>query len=247
MEDSSEFKRIFTCDEALDYLVEQLGISDAADLLTQDPLALLDKLSSLCTEMVTFQNITILSSLIGTIDVPSLDQIQSYHLAGRGGMFYGHNRFGFELLCALGYKAHMASGQVTKPDDHLVVIVDAMPNGDSDTPYLVDNGFGFPHHAAISLNFGTKSPVYNVGHSIFKITREGELYSRWSAKQGKKFLCASEYEKGENNFKWKKSFTFSATQNKIMNNVKGMNYATKSILGCPVISVLRYVRAKCFT
>ena len=185
MEDSSEFKRIFTCDEALDYLVEQLGISDAADLLTQDPLALLDKLSSLCTEMVTFQNITILSSLIGTIDVPSLDQIQFDHLAGRGGMFYGHNRFCFELLCALGYKAHMASGQVTKPDDHLVVIVDAMPNGDSDTPYLVDNGFGFPHHAAISLNFDTKSPVYNVGHSIFTITREGELYSRWSAKQGK--------------------------------------------------------------
>ena len=226
MEDSGEIGGIFTCSEALDYFETQLGISDAADALIRDPLALLEKSSFRYTERVPFQNITILSSPIGTIDVPSLEQIKSDHLAGRGGLCYGHNRFFCELLCALGYEAHLASGQVRKPGDHLVVIIDAMPNGNTDTPFLVNNGFGFPHHRAIPLDFETESPVYNLGHSIFKITREGELYTRFTAKQGKKFLCASEYEKGDN-FEWIRSFTFTTKPNSIANIVMGMGHPYK--------------------
>ena len=231
MEDCGQIEGIFTRTEALNYLTKQLDIIDAAHVLTRDPLALLEKLSIRYTERVPFQNITILSSPIGTIDVPSLDQIKSDHLSGRGGLCYGHNRFFCELLCALGYKAHMASGQVTNPDGHLVVIVDAMPNGDTGTPYFVDNGFGIPHHRPVPLDFETESPVYNLGHSIFKITREGELYTRWSAKQGTKFLCASEYEKGQNNFEWKKAFTFTTKPNTIANIVTGMDHSYKIRFG----------------
>ena len=228
MEDSGgQIEGIFTRTKALNYLETQLSIFDAADVLTRDPLALLEKLSIRYTERVPFQNITILASPVGTIEVPSVDQIKSDHLAGIGGLCYGHNRFFCELLCALGYKAHMASGQVTKPDGHLVVIVDAMPNGDTGTPYFIDNGFGIPHHRPVPLDFETESTVYNLGHSIFKITRNGELYTRWSAKQGKKFLCASEYDKGENNFEWSRSFTFTIKPNTIDNVMIGMDHSYK--------------------
>ena len=83
----------------------------------------------------------------------------------------------------------------------------------------------------VPLDFETESPVYNLGHSIFKITRDGELYTRWSAMKGKEFLCAAEYEKEENNLEWNKAFTFTTKPNTIANVERAMNHCYKNEFG----------------
>ena len=231
MEEGSQCEGIFTYQEALDFLENLLGISDASELLPRDPLSLLNKLSVRYLEVLPFQNITNMSAPIGAISVPSLEEIKSDHLTGRGGVCYGHNRFIFELLCAMGYKAHLSSGCVENPGDHLVVIVDAMPNGDTTTSYLLDNGFGFPHNQAIPLDFDTESPVYNLGHTIFKITREGDVYTRVTAKHGKTFVCSSEFDEEEAGFEWARTFTFTTKSNTVANILKAMDWSYKVRFG----------------
>ena len=231
MGDGNQIEGMFTFDEALDYLRNQLGISDATDALSRDPLGLLNKMSFQYSELVPFQNITNISCPIGTISVPSMEQIKSEHLSGRGGMCYGHNRFFFELICALGYKAHLAGAHAENPDGHLIVIIDAMPNGDNSTTYFFDNGFGYPHHQAVPLDFDRESPVYNLGHTLFKITRDGDLYTRLTAKHDKTFVCAYEYAKGHNKFEWSRSFTFTTGPIKIPHLVKSMNLPYKNVFG----------------
>ena len=216
---------IFTREEALSFLVKNFEMSDPMELLSKDPLRLLHQISGRYSETLPLQNISILHSPIQTICVPCLKKIKADRLAGRGGMCYGNNVFLCELLCALGYKAHVASASVVVPNDHIVVIVKAMPDGTSDTLYFLDNGFALPLQQAVPVNFETESPVYNLGHTIFKITKEGDVYSRFAAKHGKLFVSASDFESNDKTIEWTRCYTFSTKPSHIRGVEKGMEFS----------------------
>ena len=196
-------------DEALGFLEKNLGISDAKDLLSNNPVTLLDRIAHHYTEAVPFQNLTILSASIGTLDVPDIEKIKSERMAGRGGLCYGNNLFLCELVCALGFKAYMARGTVVNPGSHPVVIVTTMPSGDTGESYLLDHGIPLALGKAVPLNFEGESPVCDLGHSIYKFKRDGDTYTRFTAKRGKIYISSSEFSNPDTIFEWKRTFSFN--------------------------------------
>ena len=209
MEGTNHVQGIIGHDEALGFLEQNLGIPDAKDLLSNDPVTLLDRIAHHYTEAVPFQNLTILSASIGTLGVPDIEKIKSERMAGRGGLCYGNNVFLCELVCALGFKAYIAGGTVVNPDDHLVLIVTTMPSGDTGVSYLLDHGIPLALGKAVPLNFEGESAVCDLGHSIYKFKRDGDTYTRFTAKHGKTYVSSSEFRNPNTVFEWKRTFSFN--------------------------------------
>ena len=209
MEGINQADGILGHDEALGFLETNLGISNAKDLLFNSPVTLLDRIAHHYTEAVPFQNLAILSANIGTLCVPDRKKIKSEQMAGRGGLCYGNNIFLYELVCALGFKAYIAGGNVIYPGDHIVLIVTGMPSGATGKSYALDHGLPLALGKAVPLNFERESAVCDLGHSIYKFRRDGNTYTRFTAKRGKIYISSSEFTNPDTVFEWKRTFSFN--------------------------------------
>ena len=218
-------------DEAIEFLEKKLEISDAKDLLTNNPVALLDRIAHHITEAVPFQNLTMMSAPVGTLHVPDMTKIKTELMAGRGALHHGNNMFLCELLDALDFKAYLVHATVVNPDDHCVVIVTAMPSGETGGSYLLDNGIPLAYGEAVPLNFEGESPVCDLGHSVYKLRRDGDTYTRFTAKRGNTYVTSTEFKNPDIVFEWKRTLSFNTKPFNIAEFAKVMEFPYTKYFG----------------
>ncbi|XP_005112855.1 uncharacterized protein LOC101854469 [Aplysia californica] len=169
---------MFTKDEALSFLKNNLKVRDVEKRLETDRRSLLDDFVVAMQTQLVFQNLRLLSVPKAQRRRQTVEEIKSDLLSGVGGLCYNLNVSAFFLLQALGYRASMVHATCTSsvlfPDNHVVVYVcDVATPGDK---FLVEVGFGFPTYRAISLDFEKESPEYIDSFIEYKYIRhEGKV------------------------------------------------------------------------
>ena len=231
MEHFQHAEGLLSRDEAFEFLEKNLEISEAKDLLYSNPVTLLDRIAHHYTEAVPFQNLTMMAGPVGTLHVPDIKKINTELMAGRGGLHHGNNMFLCELLDALDFKAYIVHATVVNPDDHCVVIVTAMPSGETGESYLLDNGIPLAYGEAVPLNFEGESPVCDLGHSVYKFGRDGDTYTRFTAKRGNTYVTSTEFKNPDIVFEWKRTFSFNTKPFNVAEFVKIMEFPYTKYFG----------------
>ncbi|BFZ20185.1 hypothetical protein BsWGS_23224 [Bradybaena similaris] len=169
---------MFTREEAVKFLTENLNIPNVEQRLKSDRKNLLDEIATNIQTHLPFQNLKLLSEVPEKRHRPSLDEIKADLMSGIGGLCFNLNIATYFLLKAAGFKASLAHGTCTSsvifPDNHVVVYVeDVETSGDK---FLVEVGFGFPTFRAVSLNFEHESPAFTDSFIEYKyIKYQGKI------------------------------------------------------------------------
>uniref|UniRef100_A0A0B7AMS0 arylamine N-acetyltransferase n=1 Tax=Arion vulgaris TaxID=1028688 RepID=A0A0B7AMS0_9EUPU len=153
---------MFTREESLKFLSENLEIDNVEQRLQNDRRSLLDEIATNIQTHLPFQNLRLLSEVPEKRHRPSLQEIKADILSGVGGLCFNLNIAAYFLLKAIGFKATIAHATCTSsvifPNNHVVVYVDDVERtGDK---FLIEVGFGFPTFRAVSLNFENESPQF---------------------------------------------------------------------------------------
>ena len=156
--------------EAIRFVTNVLNIEEPEDAISRDKY---DFLCQLCCSIqnIAFQNVTLMAVSLSDRRRPTVEEVKSALLEGKGGICYTLNLFMFHLLVVLGYDAYLNSATVASyPNDHLIVLVyNLQKDGDL---FSVDIGCGSPAFTPINLDFETESPEYQESLVRFKFVKE---------------------------------------------------------------------------
>ena len=143
--------------EALSFLSDVLRLCGAERKLREKKYDLLCEILRAFHEVVPFQSLTLVAEPFSDRHKPTLTEVVTEVLSGRGGLCYTLNIFMKFLLEALDYDVYLVNSTVnlTKPNDHVITI--ACIHGEK---YLVEVGCGYPTFKPIPLNFKEESPAY---------------------------------------------------------------------------------------
>ena len=171
---------MLTKNESLQFITDVLKIHDPGKHLEDNKI---DFLNDVVTEIqckIPFQGVTLVSKPLAERRRPTLAEVMSSMLGGRGGICYDFNFFTFVLLRTLGYDAYINIAQVlfqgSLDDNHLIVLVkNLVKTGDL---YLVDTGCARPTFRAVDLGFEQESPVYSDSFNRYKFIKDGNRIRR---------------------------------------------------------------------
>ena len=172
---------MLTKDESVQFLTKVLGIEDPLTAFERDKHALLDSVVSLIQEKIPFQGITLMAKLLTERRKPTLDEVKTTMMQGKGGICYDFNMFTNFLLKSLGYDVHLNICQVVFNgrlfDNHLInLVTNLRKEGDM---YLVDTGCARPTFRAIDLGFSKESLLFCDSFTRYKFVKEGHRIRRY--------------------------------------------------------------------
>ena len=155
--------------EAIRFVTNVLNLENAEYAISRNKY---DFLCQLCCSIqnIAHQSVTLMSVPSSDRRRPTVDEVKSALLEGKGGLCYTLNLFMFNLLTALGYDAYLNSATVGSPNNHLIVLVyNLQKDGDI---YLVDIGCASPGFTPINLDFETESAEYQESLVRFKFVKK---------------------------------------------------------------------------
>ncbi|KAK3757898.1 hypothetical protein RRG08_031544 [Elysia crispata] len=164
---------MFTHEEALEFLTNQLGVADAQDRLSWDRRTLLDEITTNLQIRLPFTNLGLMSIERDERRRPNLGEIKRDVLSGKGGLCYHLNVANFYILKALGFNVVLASAAIPVWKTHIIVYVhNVEKTGDT---FLAEAGVGYPTFRAICLDHD-ETPTFRDSFLEYKyIKRDGKL------------------------------------------------------------------------
>lgn len=162
----ADFAAMLTYQEAVNFASDVLKVPVCKN---EGTLSLLNQLILAFYERIPFQSVTLQSTPIGSRRKPTLEEVKTEVLSGRGGLCYTVNTFMKYFVEALGFTVHHVSSTIKNENDHIVNVVEI-----NSEQYLVDVGNGYPTFEAIPINFEKESKVYRHSFLEYKFTKEEE-------------------------------------------------------------------------
>ena len=151
----------------------QEAVNFASDVLKvsvhqkESPLSLLNELILAFYENVPFQSVTLQAIPLEKRRQPTLEEVKTEVLSGRGGLCYTVNTFMKYFTEALGFNVHHICSSIKTHHDHIMTIAEL--DGEK---YLIDVGNGYPTFEAIPINFEKESKVYQHSFLEYKFAKE---------------------------------------------------------------------------
>ncbi|XP_071516235.1 uncharacterized protein [Panulirus ornatus] len=168
--------------QAMEFL-GKVGVLDAEDLLSRDPLALVNSIIRAFMTYVPYQCVSLLAQAKEERHVPTLEEVVEAGLSLEGGLCFTNNAFFCILLRTLGLDAHMLRGSYSAcnfPDNHAMVLVRHLRfHGDE---HFVDVGSAQPFSEAVAVSSlpvtfyyaGLESRYCRMGDLVLRLNRRGD-------------------------------------------------------------------------